>query len=129
MQLPFLHIGVSSRNLGLGEDMDNLFSKIPEKFDEEIFEGLLSKENVRIERILSKGHTSPESKTSGLDWYDQDEHEWVVVLKGSGKLLFEGGKEKHLKEGDFLYIPPHVKHKVIWTDPEEVTIWLAVFFS
>ena len=53
----------------------NIFESLPEKIDKEIVEDLLKKDGVRIERILSRGQTSPES-----GWYDQDEHEWVMVL-------------------------------------------------
>ena len=69
---------------------------------------LLEAANMRIERIVSHGHASP----SGL-WYDQDQHEWVVVLK----------------PGDFVNIPAHKKHRVEWTMPDEPTIWLAVHYG
>ena len=103
--------------------MDNLFNLIPEKIEKEIFNDLLQSDNVRIERILSKGHTSPEE-----GWYDQDENEWVIVLEGAGVIRFETGEEVKLEKGDFLNIPSHKKHKVSWTDPEMVTLWLAVFY-
>ena len=102
--------------------MKNLFSAIPENLENEVFEDLLKTKAVRIERILSKGHTSPDQ-----GWYDQDEDEWVVVLAGSGILSFEDGREVRLEPGDSMNIPAHVKHKVAWTDPDQVTIWLAVF--
>jgi len=69
-------------------------------------------ENVRIERIVSLGHTSPES-----GWYNQEENEWVIVLEGSGTILFENGIERVLNKGDYLNIPAHTKHKVTRTDP------------
>ena len=50
----------------------NLFETIPAELTNEQFTDLLRHRHVRIERILSKGHTSPES-----GWYDQDEHEWM----------------------------------------------------
>jgi len=78
---------------------------------------------VRIERIVSKGHTSPES-----GWYDQDENEWVMVLQGSGTLTFEDGSTAHLSKGDHIQIPAHCKHRVSWTHPNQLTIWLAVFY-
>jgi glyoxylate utilization-related uncharacterized protein len=31
-----------------------------------------------------------------------------------------------LKRGDYLYIPPHARHRVEWTDPDHVTVWLAI---
>ena len=103
--------------------MNNLFSAIPKNIDAEIFEDLLRRDNIRIERILSRGQTSPES-----GWYDQDEHEWVIVLQGAGKIAFEDGTVVKLETGDYLNIPARQRHKVIWTDTEAVTIWLAVFY-
>lgn len=104
--------------------MANLFENIPDQLTAEHFTDLLKEEHIRIERIVSWGHTSPES-----GWYNQDENEWVIVLEGSGTILFENGKEQVLNKGDHLNIPAHIKHKVIRTDPNNVTIWLAVFYS
>jgi cupin 2 domain-containing protein len=104
--------------------MVNIFSSIPENINNEIFEDIVNGKNVRIERIVSYGHSSPES-----GWYDQVENEWVIVLKGSGSLLFENGDKIVLSQGDYLNIPAHAKHKVIWTSPYEATIWLAVFYN
>lgn len=102
----------------------NIFSSIPEPIQEEIFEDLLKTDHVRIERILSQGQSSP-----AKGWYDQAEHEWVMVLEGSGVLLFEDGREITLNKGDFYNIPAHVRHRVAWTDPDRITVWLAVFYS
>ena len=104
--------------------MKNIFNSIPDNFENEVFEELLSAENIRIERIISKGHISPAD-----GWYDQIENEWVVVLQGSGSVLFENDSEIVLKKGDYLHIPSHVRHKVSWTDPDNPTVWLAVFYS
>ncbi len=102
----------------------NLFAAIPESLNKEAFSELLRKDSLRIERIISKGHTSPES-----GWYDQDENEWVVVLQGEAKLSFGNGREVHLVPGSYLDIPAHTKHRVVWTDPEIETIWLAVHYG
>lgn len=104
--------------------MANIFGEIPDNIDQEIFQELLQKDGVRIERILSKGHTSPET-----GWYDQDESEWVMVLAGVGLIRFEDNTEVTLETGDYLYIPKHKKHKVSWTDPDIPTVWLAIFFN
>ncbi len=101
----------------------NIFTLIPQPLEAEIFEGIMTAENLRIERILSQGHSSPES-----GWYDQDENEWVMVLQGRGRLVFENGAEIDLEAGDYLNIPAHGRHKVVWTDPDCVTVWLAVFY-
>jgi len=104
--------------------MANICSGLPAQLDQELFGELLRTENLRIERIVSKGHTSPEH-----GWYDQTENEWVIVLEGSGRLLFENGSELVLNRGDYVNIPAHSRHKVVWTDPDVVTVWLAVFYS
>ena len=103
--------------------MFNLFENIPDNLSAEHFTDLIKGENIRIERIVSLGHTSPE-----FGWYDQDENEWVIVLEGSGTILFENGIERVLNKGDYLDIPAHTKHKVIRTDPNNITNWLAVFY-
>jgi cupin 2 domain-containing protein len=101
----------------------NLFDQLPLNLPEELFNTLLDTGTVRIERIVSQGHASPEGF-----WYDQDEYEWVVVLRGAARLSVEG-EIKELKQGDFLNIPAHQKHRVEWTTPDGPTIWLAVFYG
>jgi cupin 2 domain-containing protein len=103
--------------------MGNIFSSLPDKLEHESFEVLLRHKNIKIERIVSRGHTSPET-----GWYDQKENEWVIVLEGSGSILFETGDKVNLKKGDYLNIPAHTRHKVVWTDPDNITIWLAVHY-
>ena len=103
--------------------MGNLLSSLPETLDEEVFESILAASHVRIERIVSRGHTSPEQ-----GWYDQNENEWVMVLEGAGTVLFEESGSIHLEKGDHLTISAHARHRVSWTDPERVTVWLVVFY-
>ncbi len=103
--------------------MKNIFSEIPKDLDAEVFEQLVKSDNVRIERIISKGHRSPES-----GWYDQDQNEWVMVLQGKATVSFEEDPDITLKSGDYVNIKSHQKHKVTWTDPSIETIWLAVFY-
>lgn len=105
--------------------MINLFSDLPARLAEELFETLVEHPHVRIERIVSTGHRSP----PGF-WYDQHEIEWVAVLKGEARLLFEGDDEPIcMRPGDHVLIPAHRKHRVEWTTPTEPTVWLAVFFD
>ncbi|UUM32869.1 cupin domain-containing protein [Vibrio japonicus] len=103
--------------------MANLFQNIPNALPEEIFEDLLCSNGIKIERILSYGHTSPND-----GWYDQEDNEWVLLLKGYGVIEFDDGRVVRLATGDYLNIKAHVKHKVVETCPDEVTIWLAVFY-
>ena len=91
---------------------------------QEIFETLLHTENVRVERIVSDGQSSPDDC-----WYDQDENEWVLILQGRAALRFENESEDRVLDvGDYLEIKAHVRHRVIWTSKDEPTIWLAVFY-
>lgn len=102
----------------------NLFTDIPARLADEQFVELLSSPHCRIERIVTRGQSSP----PGF-WYDQDRAEWVVVLAGAARLTIEGGAEHVLRAGDHLLIPAHCRHRVEWTDPEQATIWLAVHYG
>ena len=103
----------------------NLFLNIPSDLTEEWVENLFTKDQIRIERIVSRGQVSP----PGF-WYDQSEHEWVVVLKGRAKIQVADQEPlEELGPGDFLFLSAHRRHRVEWTDPEEETIWLAVFWK
>lgn len=105
-------------------DLENLFEDFPEEFDEEFMEDIVDDDHVRIERIVSQGHSSPEGF-----WYDQDEDEWVVLLTGAAGLAFEDEDEEMvLRPGDHVRIPAHRRHRVAWTSPDEETVWLAVFY-
>ncbi len=104
--------------------MRNIFSAVQEQSSEEIFETVLQTRQFKIERIISKGHTTTEG-----EWYDQDKNEWVLVLKGNACLLFEDNDETVvMRAGDYINIPAHRKHRVEWTGPEEETIWLAIHY-
>jgi cupin 2 domain-containing protein len=106
-------------------DLENLFDDFPEEFDEEFMEDLVDDGSVRIERIVSQGHASPEGF-----WYDQDEDEWVLLLAGSAALVFEEEDEEVvLKPGDHIRIPAHKRHRVSWTAPNAETVWLAVYYD
>ncbi len=104
--------------------MNNVFSDIPADLGDEFFESLAASEQVTIERIVSKGHASPDE-----GWYDQDRHEFVLVLKGSARLEFEDGSTSEMTAGDWVNIPANRKHRVAWTDETTETVWLAVHFE
>lgn len=105
-------------------ESSNLFAGIPADLPQELMETLAGSGRVRIERIVSRGHASP----PGF-WYDQDEHEWVALLKGRASLRFEkGDRLLELGEGDFVNIPAHERHRVEWTASDTETVWLAVFY-
>lgn len=103
----------------------NLFTDLPASLTEELVDVLDEANSIRIERIVSTGQSSPEEF-----WYDQDEHEFVVVLKGEATLLFDDNeKPMQINPGDFVNIPAHRKHCVESTSPNEPTVWLAVFYT
>lgn len=105
--------------------MANLFSGVPKGLHDELVETLVDADSVRIERIVSWGQSSPDGF-----WYDQQRHEWVVVLRGAARLRFDGDDEPlELGPGDFLSIPARKRHRVEWTTPEEPTVWLAVHYG
>ena len=101
----------------------NIFASVPANLDDESIDVLLQRENLKIERIISKGHTSPDT-----GWYDQENDEWVLVLKGAAVISFENDTEVNLAVGDYVNISAHTRHRVKWTDPEMETIWLAVHY-
>ena len=103
----------------------NLFADIPVDLPQELVETLLTAGKLRIERIVSRGHASPEGF-----WYDQPEQEWVLVLQGAARLRFEGSREPlEVNPGDYVHIPAHQRHRVEWTTPQEPTIWLAIHYA
>ena len=105
--------------------MNNLFAGIPTSLPDELTEILLSRQGLRIERIVSRGHASPEDF-----WYDQAEDEWILLLAGSAGLQFGDETEaRTLRPGDHLHIPAHRRHRVAWTTADTDTVWLAVFFA
>ena len=101
--------------------MKNLFDISKLDLREEFFETLASGEHVRVERIVSNFHSSPEGF-----WYDQDETELVFLLQGEAELEFkDGGDIKLMRAGDFILIGAHVLHRVRRTSKD--CVWLAVF--
>ena len=101
----------------------NIFEQIPVNLEKEAFETLIQTKQLKIERIVSLGHASPE-----VGWYDQEKNEWVMVIRGEATVAFENEKPVHLKEGGYINIPAHKKHKVIKTHLEKETLWLAVHY-
>ncbi len=100
----------------------SLFDQIPATLPEELSAVLAENENVKIERIVSEGHASPEGF-----WYDQEQNEWVLLVSGSA-VLTVGTERVELNAGDYLLISAHQRHRVESTSATEKTLWLAVFF-
>jgi len=105
-------------------EMGNIFADLPAHLPVEVIELLAGSSSVKIERIISRGHRSPDDS-----WYDQEQNEWVLLLKGRAGMTFaENPVFVELAAGDYLNIPAHVRHRVEWTADNEETIWLAVFY-
>lgn len=103
-------------------EIGHFYKGIREGRETECFDLLHDIDGVRIERIVSFGQA-----TSAGEWYDQDETEWVILLRGAATILFEGDTEPvRLQPGDHLLISPHRRHRVEWTDPAQQSVWLAV---
>jgi cupin 2 domain-containing protein len=104
--------------------LPNLFHDLPATLPEELVDTLCHSDQVRIERIVSLGHASPPEF-----WYDQEWHEFVLLIAGRARLAFaDGTPPRDLFPGDWLDIRAHVRHRVEWTDPQQATVWLAVHY-
>lgn len=102
----------------------NLLSPLPDARAAEAVEALLTRPNLRIERIVSLGQASPPDF-----WYDQEEGEWVLLLAGAARLRFaDEPAPRRLAPGDVVDIAAHRRHRLDWTDPAAPTVWLAVFY-
>ena len=103
----------------------NLFAEIAASRAAEQLTDLLAAPGLRLERIVSLGQATPPG-----EWLDQERAEWVILLRGAAKLLFQGeGGARELQPGDYVTIPAHCRHRVEWTSPDEPTIWLALHYS
>ena len=105
-----------------GRKSGNILTDLPVSLPEERFDTLLSDGTVRLERIVSTGHATPDG-----EWYDQEQAEWVMVVTGAADLRFEDeAAPRRLVTGDHIFIPAHVRHRVDWTSDTEPTVWLAL---
>lgn len=86
----------------------------------ECFTPLLTGEHgLRVERIVSWGHVTPEDT-----WYDQDTDEWVLLVAGQARLAFADGREVSLAAGEELFLPRGLRHRVVYTSTP--CLWLAI---
>ena len=98
----------------------NIYELPPLPLPEEVTTILTENENVRIERIISTGQVS--------EWYDQDETEYVILLKGNAVIEYKNGESVVMSKGDTLLITPHERHRVSYTSNEPPCVWLCVFY-
>ncbi|MBR6462987.1 cupin domain-containing protein [bacterium] len=104
-------------------EKQNIFSDLPVSLPEEIGETIVNSDCCRVEKIVSTGQASPDGF-----WYDQEESEWVLLLRGSATITFEEGDLK-LLPGDHINIPPHRRHRLKETAKDEPTVWICVFYK
>jgi cupin 2 domain-containing protein len=103
----------------------NIFADIPASGPEEEIAILADRPGAVVERIVSNGHASP----AGF-WCDQDWTEWVILLQGAAELLIEGeAAPRSLRPGDYVELPPHVRHRVERTPVDRATVWLAIHWK
>ena len=114
---------LASAAAALASSQPNLLSSPCPAPGEERIDPVASGKGWRLERIHSCLASSPDGF-----WYDQSESEWVLLLRGSATLQFEDETSpRDLCVGDSLWISPHRRHRVVATDPEPGTLWLALF--
>ena len=61
----------------------NLLRDLPPDTGAEVFEPLLRRPGLRLERIVSRGQATPPG-----DWYDQTQDEWILLLAGEARAAF-----------------------------------------
>ena len=104
--------------------LTNLLADIPADMPDEVFQTLVSTEAVRVERIISLGHTSPAGH-----WLDQARARMGGGAARRGAVGVRGRRADRFVPGAFVNIPAHRRHRVVWTAPDEPTIWLAIHYQ
>ncbi len=99
---------------------ENLLATTPGSKEE--FRQLVEGNSFRLEHIVSHGECSP----PGF-WYDQEQEEWVTLLRGEAVLAYDDGTRQSLLPGDAVLIPAHRRHRVDSVSADAV--WLALHFS
>lgn len=103
----------------------NLFRDTPAMTDGEWIEAILTGRggtHATIERVVSHGGRAP---AEGV--FEQDWTEWVLLLRGTARLVARAPDETFdLEPGDWLEIPPERRHYVAHTSRKPPALWLAV---
>lgn len=101
--------------------VENLLTRLPAAKRAEIFTALLTRPGIRVERIVSRGQSTPEDAPMV-----QTQDEWVLLLEGAAGLRIEDSAEARLSPGDHVWIAAGQKHWVTWTAKDRATVWLAI---
>lgn len=102
----------------------SLFRDIPENLPVELFETLIARKGFILERIVSRGHATPQGT-----WLSQERDEWVLLVRGRAALRFEDEGAVDLQPGDFLRIPAGKRHRVESTAADGHSVWLALHYD
>jgi cupin 2 domain-containing protein len=103
----------------------NFFSDLPTSQLEKLIENVFQAEHVRIERIVLTGQPSSHEL-----WCDHPEGKWLILLRGFASLEIQGESQgQRLLFGDYIYIPPHQKHRIHSTSEKQTVVCLAVFVN
>ena len=103
----------------------NLFDFTPTQGADEDMTTLIATTGAKLVRIVSTGQATPDGQ-----WHDQDDNEWVVVLRGSAGLRIDGEDDvRMMSAGDCVNLPAGLRHRVEWTDSNEPTVWLALHYD
>ncbi|HEX5623247.1 MAG TPA: cupin domain-containing protein [Sulfuricurvum sp.] len=97
----------------------NLYALNDPKPNTEIFQTLHQHGRLKIEAIRSH-------LTQPGEVYDQNEDEWVILLRGNAGLKIKDTMV-HLQAGECVFLPKHTPHQVLSTSDD--ALWLAVFSS
>lgn len=100
----------------------NFFDTTKLGYLDEDFTTFFETSQVKIERIVTRGQTSPKNF-----YYDQEDGEWVLILEGEAELSFSDKTSVTLKKGESLYLPPHQRHRV--STVSDYVLWLAIFIK
>ena len=107
-----------------GHGDSNLLSSPSPMAGQETITVLVEQPGLRLEQIHSCQSSSPTDF-----WYNQSEHEWVVLLQGSAQLRFADEEmPRQLSQGDCLLISAGRRHRVVSTDPAPGCVWLALLW-
>ncbi|TGX41663.1 cupin domain-containing protein [Sphingomonas naasensis] len=101
--------------------VENLRTRLPAAKRTEAFTELLARPGVRVERIVSRGQSTPANEPMV-----QAQDEWVLLLEGAAGLRIEDSDEVSLRAGDHVWIARGQKHWVTWTAKDRPSVWLAI---
>jgi cupin 2 domain-containing protein len=99
----------------------NIFTDPGIEDTKELFEVIATLDDARIERIITqKPYSSPGQ------WYNQEQDEWVVLLRGNATIEIRDQGLIELRSGDYIMLPAHCQHRITRTSADPACIWLAV---